>query len=255
MPRQDLIKTRAGTAAEWTAANPILEKGELGHEVDTHKLKGGDGLTEWNSLSYISAGGGGGGGNSWGSITGTLSSQTDLQSALNAKQDDLVSGTSIKTINGASILGSGDLVVSGGGSVDSVNGLTGVVVLDKSDIGLSNVDNTSDIDMPISTATQTALDLKANISSLPIMATAQIDIPRTQGGRFEHYQVITDANVSPSSKISISLSSMGDNDENQAEFIDLLALTATAGTGNFTAIASFQTKTAGIINLNYIIGV
>jgi len=49
----------------------------------------------------------------WGAITGTLSSQTDLQSALNAKQDTLVSGTNIKTINGASVLGSGNLVVSG----------------------------------------------------------------------------------------------------------------------------------------------
>ena len=34
----------------------------------------------------------------------------------NAKQDALVSGTNIKTINGSSILGSGDLVISGGGS-------------------------------------------------------------------------------------------------------------------------------------------
>lgn len=32
-----------------------------------------------------SGGGGGGGGSTWGSITGTLSSQTDLQSALNGK--------------------------------------------------------------------------------------------------------------------------------------------------------------------------
>jgi len=52
----------------------------------------------------------------WGSITGTLSSQTDLQSALNAKQDTLVSGTNIKTINGSSVLGSGNLVVSAGAS-------------------------------------------------------------------------------------------------------------------------------------------
>lgn len=51
----------------------------------------------------------------WGSITGTLSAQTDLQSALNAKQDTLVSGTTIKTINGTTLLGSGDLVVGGGG--------------------------------------------------------------------------------------------------------------------------------------------
>jgi hypothetical protein len=55
------------------------------------------------------SGSGGGAGGTWGSITGTLSSQTDLQSALDAKQDDLVSGTNIKTVNGSSIVGSGDL--------------------------------------------------------------------------------------------------------------------------------------------------
>lgn len=80
-------------------------------------------------------------------------------------------------------------VGGGGGAVDSVNGQTGVVVLDaedvgaeptipattsadyyrgdktfqplnKSAVGLGNVDNTSDANKPVSTATQTALDLK-----------------------------------------------------------------------------------------------
>ena len=37
----------------------------------------------------------------------------------------------------------------------------------KSDVGLGNVDNTSDANKPISTATQTALDLKADITSVP----------------------------------------------------------------------------------------
>lgn len=41
---------------------------------------------------------------------------TAQQTALNAKQDTLVSGINIKTINGVSVLGSGDLVVSGGGA-------------------------------------------------------------------------------------------------------------------------------------------
>ena len=50
----------------------------------------------------------------WGNITGTLSNQTDLQSALDGKQDTLVSGTNIKTINGTSVLGSGDLAVGCG---------------------------------------------------------------------------------------------------------------------------------------------
>ena len=51
------------------------------------------------------------------------------------------------------------------GAVDSVAGKTGVVTLVKADVGLGNVDNTTDALKPISTATQTALDLKAPISS------------------------------------------------------------------------------------------
>ena len=47
----------------------------------------------------------------------------------------------------------------------SVNTKTGHVVLDKTDIGLGNVDNTSDLNKPISTATQTALNLKYDASN------------------------------------------------------------------------------------------
>jgi hypothetical protein len=42
----------------------------------------------------------------------------------NNKQDALVSGTNIKTINGTSILGSGNIVISGGTGLTSLNGLT-----------------------------------------------------------------------------------------------------------------------------------
>ena len=52
-----------------------------------------------------------GGGATWGGITGTLSSQTDLQTALNAKQATLVSGTNIKTVNGNSLVGSGNVTI------------------------------------------------------------------------------------------------------------------------------------------------
>ena len=57
----------------------------------------------------------------WGGIGGTLSNQTDLQSALNAKQATLVSGTNIKTINGSTVLGSGDLVVTGSVTTSTVD--------------------------------------------------------------------------------------------------------------------------------------
>lgn len=68
---------------------------------------------------------------------------TDTEkSTWNGKQDTLVSGTTIKTLEGISLLGSGN------------------IDLNKSDVGLSNVDNTSDANKPISTATQTALNAK-----------------------------------------------------------------------------------------------
>ena len=73
----------------------------------------------YNGTAWVAVSGGGSA--IWGNITGTLSSQTDLQSALNAKQATLVSGTNIKTINGTTILGSGDIVIA---AITSLNGLT-----------------------------------------------------------------------------------------------------------------------------------
>lgn len=54
----------------------------------------------------------GGGTPAWGDIIGTLANQTDLQTALDAKQATLVSGTNIKTINSTSLLGSGNISIS-----------------------------------------------------------------------------------------------------------------------------------------------
>src|SRR5574344_2117903 len=51
-------------------------------------------------------------------------------------------------------------------AVFSVNGKLGNVVLEKADVGLGNVDNTSDINKPVSIDQQSALDLKANQSSI-----------------------------------------------------------------------------------------
>ena len=55
---------------------------------------------------------------------------TAIQTQLNAKQATLVSATNIKTVNGSSLLGSGDLVVSGGwGTTGTVATLTGTANL------------------------------------------------------------------------------------------------------------------------------
>ena len=45
----------------------------------------------------------------------------DTTEKLLRKQDKLVSGTNIKTINGLSLLGSGDIVIQGGESTEHVN--------------------------------------------------------------------------------------------------------------------------------------
>ena len=68
---------------------------------------------------------------------------------------------------GGVMVGSGLSVTADGtlsANVQSVNGKTGAVTLDKSDVGLGNVDNTSDLNKPVSTATQSALDNKLNLS-------------------------------------------------------------------------------------------
>jgi hypothetical protein len=63
----------------------------------------------------------------WGGIGGTLSNQSDLTSALAGKQATLVSASNIKTINGNSILGSGDLTVVGGGGSNWSTSTAGVL--------------------------------------------------------------------------------------------------------------------------------
>lgn len=42
-------------AADWVLQNPILERGEMGVEEDTHKFKFGNGRNHWNDLSYSSS--------------------------------------------------------------------------------------------------------------------------------------------------------------------------------------------------------
>lgn len=113
----------------------------------------------------------------------TLESEMDAVQSKNTEQDSSISAVDEKvdthierTDNPHSVtkeqvgLGSVDNVKQYSASnpppypVRSVAGKTGAVTLTKSDVGLSNVDNTSDEDKPVSTAMQTALNGKANTS-------------------------------------------------------------------------------------------
>ena len=47
------MQQRRGTAAQWTAANPVLAAGEIGFETDTNKFKMGNGSSTWTALQYF----------------------------------------------------------------------------------------------------------------------------------------------------------------------------------------------------------
>ena len=80
----------------------------------------------------------GGGGATWGGITGTLSSQTDLQTALNNKENLITAGTTSQYFRGDKTF----------------------QTLDKSAVGLGSVDNTDDLSKPVSTLQAAAIALK-----------------------------------------------------------------------------------------------
>lgn len=67
--------------------------------------------------------------------------------------------------------------------VTSVAGRTGVVTLAKADVGLSNVDNTSDANKPVSTATQAALDGKAALATASLAVTASRALTNADAGK------------------------------------------------------------------------
>lgn len=46
------IQLRNDTAANWTSADPILARGEVGVEIDTNKMKIGTGTDSWTELPY-----------------------------------------------------------------------------------------------------------------------------------------------------------------------------------------------------------
>lgn len=79
---------------------------------------------------------------------------------------ELPADGTVLAVKGPGLLG---FVVSqgsgGSGGVSSVNGKTGIVTINKGDVGLGNVDNTSDMNKPVSVYQQSALDGKVSISS------------------------------------------------------------------------------------------
>lgn len=150
-----IIQLRRGSYEKWAINDPILKDWELWIETDTKKIKIWNGIskrselqyaTSWESTAYtawnniiidnwvISAT------NIWGDIEWIIEDQEDLQNILNSKTNEV------------------DFLQHANDTSNPHN-------TTKSQVGLWNVDNTSDLDKPISTATQNELNTKENTAN------------------------------------------------------------------------------------------
>ena len=224
------MQQRRGTAAQWTAANPVLAAGEIGFETDTNKFKMGNGSSAWTALTYFA--------NSSelaALITGapgTLDTLNELAAAIN---DDPNFFTSVSNQIADAIAGvEADYASLAGAGIDwnagqsrfdidstvattshvssaiqdhsqdtsSVHGITDTLSLVtltgsqsltnktlqypaitsptglvKNDVGLPEVDNTSDANKPLSNTAVAALQLKANLAGPTFTGT--VTLPST----------------------------------------------------------------------------
>ena len=141
------LRFPAFTAAKWTAANPLLQRGELGVETDTRKIKVGDGITYWNDLEYAKAY------SDWGNIAGDITEQTDLVDFVNAA---VAAEANIRSQADQQLQANIDNVATDLSTHEQDTNNPHKVT--KAQVGLGNVDNTSDADKPVSTAQATAIN-------------------------------------------------------------------------------------------------
>ena len=129
------IQLRNDLAINWSTKNPILAQGEIGIESDSRKLKIGDGINTWNHLIYYQ----------FGDALGYLQRGGYIGTAQDLKDE-------IDVINYGTVV---QLQIH----LDDFNNPHQVTA---TQVGLGNVDDTSDINKPVSIAQQTALDLKVD---------------------------------------------------------------------------------------------
>jgi hypothetical protein len=176
------MQQRRGSAAQWTAANPVLAAGEIGFETDTSKFKMGNGTSTWSQLVYFA--------NATeltdaiNSVVGmapeTLNTLSEISDALGDNPDFLTlyaTNTRVDTVvfNGEAALDTLETAVTGSlsthvGNTLNVHGIantsllattanveTAVAAVTKTSLGLGSVDNTSDSSKPVSTAQASAI--------------------------------------------------------------------------------------------------
>jgi hypothetical protein len=192
------MQQRRGLASQWASVNPVLAAGEIGFETDTSKFKMGNGTSTWSQLVYFAnatelqaaidavVGLPPATLDSLAEIADALGDDPNFLSALatNARVDNVVLGGAAQA-QAAANAAAAALTAHNAATTD-VHGIadtallattanvataktealaatdskisTAVAALTKSSVGLANVDNTLDLDKPVSNATLTAID-------------------------------------------------------------------------------------------------
>lgn len=170
-------------------------------------------------LKQILAATSGGAGAAWGAITGTLSAQTDLQSALDAKQASLgfTAVPNTRTVNG--------------------HALSGNITVSKADVGLTNADDTSDANKPVSTAQATAI--AAKVSDTAYDATSWDGVttvaPSKNAVRDKIEAVVASIPTAPNKRVTGSAAFAG-ADAGSAVVSGIIASVARNGAGEYLAV-------------------
>ena len=245
------IQIRRDTAANWTAANPVLAQGEIGIELDglgtsTVLQKIGDGVTAWDSLPYQESGGGvetvsGDGVDNTDPENPVLSfpdadeiddSSTSNKFATASQLSSIASNTQEITLNDDKITALANSKIDSvtGDGVDNTDPLNPSLSFPvPSDIGLGSVDNTSDADKPISNATLSALNDKADDTDLTALDTR---VTINEG----------------------DIQTLQNNQVNPNNFVNKVTSTTQDMTGRLTVQTPLDTNTSDAANVEYVLG-
>ena len=176
------MQQRRGTAAQWTAANPVLAAGEIGFETDTNKFKMGNGTSAWTALIYFANAaelaaiidGAPAALDTFNELAAALGDNPNFLTALatNERVDELT--LEANTALAALQTGLENDIANHLADTTTVHGIadtaelatktyadgsvaSAVASLTKSAVGLSNVDDTQDAFKPVSAAQATAI--------------------------------------------------------------------------------------------------
>ncbi len=165
--------------AAWftTNASVVLLDGQIVYLNDqSGQYKLGDGVTALSSLSFL-GGGGSGAVDSVNGQTGVVVLDTsDIADSTNKRyQTDNQQTFNDATSSIQTQLNAKENSITAGTTSQYWRGDKTFQTLNKSAVGLGNVDNTSDVNKPVSTATQTALDAKYNHINFQCLAVNPTD--------------------------------------------------------------------------------